>query len=76
MARIAGPAIAGVLIALVGLASCFFANAVSYVVCIVAFLLLRRGEFLTPSPRPGPRARSARAWRMVWRTPAPAHARC
>lgn len=40
-ARIVGPAIAGVLVALVGEGWCFFVNAVSYVAVILGLLLMR-----------------------------------
>jgi MFS family permease len=43
-ARVAGPAVAGVLIGGVGLAECFFINAFSFVAIIVGLLLMR----LTP----------------------------
>ncbi len=43
-ARIVGPAIAGILIATVGLAWCFLFNAVSYLAVIVALLALNLGE--------------------------------
>lgn len=69
VARIAGPALAGVLIALVGLGSCFFANAASYVVCIVAFLMLRRGEFLDAEPQPRSKGQVREGLALVWRTP-------
>jgi len=41
VARVVGPAIAGVLIATVGLAACFFANAASYLAVITSLLLMR-----------------------------------
>jgi len=69
VARIVGPAVAGVLIATVGLASCFFVNAASYLVCIVTFLLMRRGEF---EPKPEPAAAKGQVregLRIVWRDP-------
>jgi MFS family permease len=44
-ARIVGPAIAGVLIAAVGMALCFYLNALSFVAVIVALLLMRPSEF-------------------------------
>jgi MFS family permease len=50
LARIVGPSVAGVLSATVGLATCFFVNAVSYVAVIVALVLIRRDE-LRESPR-------------------------
>jgi MFS family permease len=44
-ARILGPAVAGILIALVGMALCFYLNALSFVAVIVALLLMRPKEF-------------------------------
>jgi MFS family permease len=49
-ARIVGPAAAGVLVAVVGTALCFFFNAVSYVAVIVGLLLMREAD-LMPSER-------------------------
>lgn len=49
LARIAGPAAAGVLIAAIGTGPLFFVNAVSYVGPIVALLLMRASE-LQPAP--------------------------
>ena len=40
-ARLAGPAIAGVLIYTIGLAGCFVVNAASYLAVIIAYLLMR-----------------------------------
>lgn len=40
-ARVIGPAIAGVLIATVGIAACFYANAVSYLAVIIALAIMR-----------------------------------
>ena len=45
LARVAGPAIAGVLIASVGLAACFFLNALSFVAVLVCLALMRPTEF-------------------------------
>ena len=47
-ARIIGPAIAGVLVAAIGEAWCFFANAVSYIAVIVGLLMMK----VPPRPRP------------------------
>ena len=44
LARIIGPAIAGILIAGVGLAACFFVNAVSYVAVLVCLYLMNAHE--------------------------------
>ena len=44
--RVIGPGVAAGLIALVGTAACFYANAASYVAVIVALALMRRSELL------------------------------
>jgi MFS family permease len=49
--RVVGPAIAGLLIATVGLAACFLINAVTYAAVIVGLLLIRPTELLSPPPR-------------------------
>ncbi len=50
LSRVAGPALAGVLIAAFGLALCFFVNAVSYLAVLVALFLMREEEFhVSPS---------------------------
>ncbi|CAN5862405.1 MFS transporter [soil metagenome] len=43
--RVVGPAVAGFLIASVGIAACFYANAVSYLAVIAALLLIRLPKF-------------------------------
>ncbi len=48
-ARTLGPALAGLLIATAGIAVCFLVNAVSYLLVVAAFTLMRRDE-LAPSP--------------------------
>ncbi len=49
--RIVGPAIAGVLIASVGLGACFALNAISFVPVIVALAVMRRAEFFATGSR-------------------------
>ena len=39
MARVIGPALAGLIIAIIGIAPCFFLNAASYVAVVVALLM-------------------------------------
>ena len=46
MSRLVGPALAGVLIATVGIKACFYLNAVSYLVVIAALLALRSNELV------------------------------
>jgi MFS family permease len=68
-ARIVGPAIAGVLIATIGVGPCFLVNAASYVAVLFALKAMRRSE-LHPAPRsiraPG---QVMEGLRYVWHTP-------
>jgi len=50
LARIAGPAVAGVVISLVGTSAAFFVNATSYVTVIISLHLMRESE-LRPAER-------------------------
>ena len=54
LARALGPLFAGALIATIGIAFCFFANALSFVMVLVALACLRPAEFHreTEAPRP------------------------
>jgi MFS family permease len=54
-ARVVGPAIAGALIGVVGVAACFFLNGVSYIAVIAGLVLMR----LAPMP---PRPATGSAW--------------
>lgn len=69
-ARIAGPALAGLVIALWGVDPCFLINALSFLVMIAALLRMRTSE-LQPAPR-SPREPGAlrAALRYVFATPA------
>jgi len=67
--RIIGPALAGVLIAGVGLAWCFLINAVSYLAVIGALLAMREHE-LTRNRAPRERGAIREGFRYVWRTDA------
>lgn len=53
LARVAGPAVAGILIATAGLAACFFVNAGTSVVSIACILLMRPAEFTPVQALPG-----------------------
>jgi MFS family permease len=54
VARLVGPALGGVMVAVTGVASCFYANAVSYVAVFVALAGISRSHLV---PRPiGPRS--------------------
>lgn len=71
--RIVGPAIGGVLIATVGVGSCFVIDTISYVAVIIALLLMRPAE-LYPVVRSGKQVSLLRSFRegmgYAWRTPA------
>jgi MFS family permease len=68
-ARVIGPAIGGALIALVGLAVCFEANAASYLAVIVGLALMRRSELYRSHPVPRARGQLRQGLRYAWRTP-------
>lgn len=69
VARIIGPAIAGGVIALAGLSWCFFANAISFSVCIVTFSLMRRAEFVPKAESAGRKGQVREGFRVVWADP-------
>jgi len=62
VARVIGPALAGGLIAAVGLAACFFANAASYVAVLVALLMMK-----TEAPARGSRTNTIAAMKEGFR---------
>jgi MFS family permease len=68
-ARVIGPAIAGVLIAGAGIAWCFYANAISYIAAISAFMLMRPAEFHSPERIPRRKGQLKEGLQYVWRTP-------
>ena len=71
-ARIVGPALAGLLIAAIGVTGSFFANAVSFVPVILGLLAMRTDRFHhPPATVHAPVGESLReGWRYVWSTPA------
>jgi len=69
MARVIGPALAGVLIATVGIAPCFLANAVSFGAVLISLVMMRPRE-LYPVARPTRQPGQVReGLRYVRRTP-------
>jgi MFS family permease len=68
--RIVGPAVAGVLIATVGLASCFIINGLSYLGCIVALTLMRPAELVRSEPKPRQKGQLREGFRYVRANPA------
>ena len=52
LARIIGPAIAAVVIAIFGLAPCFIINGISYIAVVIMLAMMRPDELLTTPPVP------------------------
>jgi MFS family permease len=67
-ARIIGPAIGGLLIATVGLAVCFEANAASYAAVIAALALMRRKDLHPATLTPRAKRQARDGLRYAWRT--------
>jgi MFS family permease len=69
LTRVVGPAIAGVLIGTVGIAACFYINAVSYLFVIAGLLAIRRPPF-EPVPRTASTIENLREGvTFIWRDP-------
>ena len=68
LARLAGPAIAGVLIAAVGTGPVFLLNALSFVATLTALSKMRSAE-LAPAPQPKGKGQLAAAVRYIARRP-------
>jgi MFS family permease len=67
--RIVGPALAGLLIATVGLGPCFLINGISYLAVIAGLLAMRAGELHRLSGPHGGRGQLRAGLSYVWRTP-------
>jgi MFS family permease len=65
-ARIVGPAVAGVLIATVGLAPCFFVNGVSYAACIGALAMMHPADLIAGEPRGRQKGQLREGFHYVW----------
>ncbi len=66
--RIVGPAVAGLLIATVGIATCFLIDAVSYIAVLIALLLMRTGELHPQKKSTRDRGHLVAGIKYVWRT--------
>jgi MFS family permease len=69
-ARVIGPAIAGLVIAGLGVSWCFFANGVSYAAAVLAFVMMRENEFFAVEPVPKRKGQLREGLRYAWSTPA------
>jgi MFS family permease len=67
--RVVGPAVAGLLIATVGVGVCFLANAVSYLAVIAGLMLMRAAELHRDSPAERRRGQLRDGVRYAWSTP-------
>jgi MFS family permease len=69
VARILGPAVAGVLIVAVGTGICFAINAVSFVFIIAALLMMRTRELYRGAPLGREKGQVRAGLHYVWQTP-------
>jgi MFS family permease len=69
LARIIGPAIAGGVIAVFGLAPCFILNGISYVAVVIMLGFMRSKELLVTPPVPPARGQIQEGFRYVVSTP-------
>ena len=69
-ARAVGPAVAGILIATVGVSVCFLVNSVSYLAVIASLLMLDRSALRPSLPAPRARGQLREGLRYVASTPA------
>ncbi len=69
LARIVGPALAGVIIATVALAPCFILNGLSYAAVVAMLLMVRPSELFTPPPMPRVQGQFMAGFRYVASTP-------
>jgi len=67
--RLVGPALAGLLIATVGIAPCFFLNSASYLAVIAGLVAIRGRELVRSAPVERARGQLLEGFRYVWRTP-------
>jgi len=70
LARIVGPAVAGVLIATVGLAPCFLVNGVSFVAVVAMLAMMDPRELRVSPPVPRGKGQIREGFRYVLATPA------
>jgi MFS family permease len=69
LARIIGPAIAGAVIAVFGLAPCFIINGISYIAVVIMLGMMRPDELLTTPPVPRARGQLQAGFKYVASTP-------
>lgn len=65
-ARVIGPSVAGLLMARVGIATCFFFNGLSFVAVIAGLWLMRLPQFVPPQRSSSAWAHAAEGFSYVW----------
>src|SRR6516165_12468109 len=65
-ARVVGPSLAGMLMAHIGIALCFFLNGVSFLAVIAGLCLMRLPKFVAPSRAASTWAHAAEGFSYVW----------
>ena len=68
-ARLIGPGVAGVLIAVIGTGWVFVINAASFAAMLAALILLRRGELVVSHRAAKARGQIRAGWKYVWSRP-------
>lgn len=69
LARVIGPAIAGVLIAGAGLAACFIINALSYCAVLISLMMMRGSELNPAQPIRGMKGQLSKGFSYIKHTP-------
>jgi len=69
LARAVGPAIAGILIATIGIGFCFLLNAFSYIAVLTALVMMRENELHATPPAPKAKGQMREGFRYVRSSP-------
>jgi MFS family permease len=67
--RVVGPAIAGAIVAVAGLAPCFILNGVSYIAVLVCLAIMRDRELIKSEPVKAAKGQLREGFGYAWRTP-------
>lgn len=67
--RVTGPAVAGALIAFVGIPFCFYVNAVSFLAAIAGLYMMRVDDLVENEPVEREKGQLREGFRYVWQTP-------
>lgn len=66
-ARVLGPSVAGLLMARVGIGTCFFLNGISFLAVLAGLVLMRLPRFIPPERTGSPWAHALEGFTYVWR---------